>query len=396
MSAFLEWILIACLAVVGIPVLLLLVEVLLALPGRRSAARLGSARPSMSVLIPAHNEGQGIQPTLAMLLPQLGAGDRVLVVADNCSDDTAQVARAAGVEVVERVDTEHRGKGYALDYGVRHLANKPSQVVVVVDADCFFEAGAIERIGTQAHSLQRPVQAFYTMKAPEGAGLKTQIAAFAWQVKNWVRPLGYHRVGLPCQLMGTGMAFPWPVISEMNLASGHIVEDMKLGMDLAERRCAPVFCPQAQVTSYFPLNSEGTKSQRTRWEHGHIAMILSDAPKLLGRAIVTANLGLLSLTLDLCIPPLALLTMMVIGLAVLAAVLWATTGKMLPLAAAAIVLAMLVSAIMLAWARFGRTIISFAELLMVGVYMVWKIPLYLKFFGARQVEWIRSKRDEVE
>ena len=88
--------------------------------------------------------------------------------------------------------------------------------------------------------------------------------------------------------------------------------------------------------------------------------------------------------------------MMVIGLAVLAAVLWATTGKMLPLAAAAIVLAMLVSAIMLAWARFGRTIISFAELLMVGVYMVWKIPLYLKFFGARQVEWIRSKRDEVE
>jgi len=396
MSTYLEWISIACLALVAIPVLLLLLEILLALATRRSAAKLDVARPSVSVLIPAHNEAKGIEQTLAMLLPQLCAGDRVLVVADNCSDDTASLACAAGVEVVERVDAEHRGKGYALDYGLRYLANKPSQVVVVVDADCIFEQGAIERIGTQAHSLQRPVQAFYTMKAPAGAGLKTKIAAFAWQVKNLARPLGYHRVGLPCQLMGTGMAFPWPVISEMNLASGHIVEDMKLGMDLAERRRAPVFCPQAEVMSYFPLNSEGTKTQRTRWEHGHIAMILSDAPALLGRAIMTANVGLLALTLDLCIPPLALLTMMVVGLVALTAVLWATTGAMLPVALAAVVLAMLISAVMLAWARFGRAIISFTELLMVGVYMVWKIPLYVKFFGARQVEWIRSKRDEVE
>ena len=111
---------------------------------------------------------------------------------------------------------------------------------------------------------------------------------------------------------------------------------------------------------------------------------------------MTANVGLLALTLDLCIPPLALLTMMVVGLVALTAVLWATTGAMLPVALAAVVLAMLISAVMLAWARFGRAIISFTELLMVGVYMVWKIPLYVKFFGARQVEWIRSKRDEVE
>ena len=78
-------------------------------------------RPPVAVLVPAHNESSGLLPTLANIQSQLLPGDRLLVVADNCSDDTAALARAAGAEVVERNDPTRRGKGYALDWGVQHL-----------------------------------------------------------------------------------------------------------------------------------------------------------------------------------------------------------------------------------------------------------------------------------
>ena len=72
-----------------------------------------------------------------------------------------------------------------------------------------------------------------------------RVAEFAFRVKNWVRPLGLRALNLPCQLMGTGMAFPWAVIRSANLASGLAVEDLKLGLDLARAGHPPLFCPSA-------------------------------------------------------------------------------------------------------------------------------------------------------
>src|SRR5204863_2660341 len=145
------------------------------------------------------------------------------VVADNCADDTAMIAAAAGAAVLERVNPERRGKGYALDYGLRHLERNPPETVVVIDADCHIAPDAIDRLTRLCLQRGRPVQALYLMHAPPGASLKLKISEFAWLVRNKVRPLGYHRLGLPCQLMGTGMAFPWSVISDAALATADIV-----------------------------------------------------------------------------------------------------------------------------------------------------------------------------
>src|SRR5215831_6708425 len=89
-----------------------------------------------AVLIPAHNEGAGILPTIRDVQAQLGPHDRILVVADNCTDDTAAIVQGAGVEVIVRADPARRGKGYALEFGVRHLSLNPPDVVVIMDADC--------------------------------------------------------------------------------------------------------------------------------------------------------------------------------------------------------------------------------------------------------------------
>ena len=104
-----------------LPVLVLFVEVALAVTaGRHSRATTGT-RGSLAIIMPAHNEASMIAGSLGSVLPQLGALDRLIVVADNCSDETAMVAAACGAQVIIRADEARRGKGYALDFGVRHL-----------------------------------------------------------------------------------------------------------------------------------------------------------------------------------------------------------------------------------------------------------------------------------
>nr|HET7859965.1 glycosyltransferase family 2 protein [Caldimonas sp.] len=387
------------LTVIGIvalvPAAVLLIEVLAALvPARRAdQAPAAARRPRVAILVPAHDEANGIAATVRAIAAQLGAGDRVVVVADNCSDATAEVAAASGAEVAVRDDAERRGKGYALDFGVRHLERSPPEVVVVVDADCELHPGSVARLALQCARTGRPAQALDLMRAPAGAGLKARIAEFAWVVKNQVRPLGSRRLGLPCQLMGTGMAFPWTVIREAPLASGHIVEDLRLGLDLAAAGRAPTFCPGALVTSFFPSHAQGVAEQRTRWERGHVGVIVREAPRAFWRSLVRGRPALAAMALDVCVPPLALFVLLLVAQAAIDSLLWAAGGSAMPLALALAALAIVAGATLLAWLGFGRRIVSLAELLGAPLYVLAKLPLYARFLRRGKREWVRARRD---
>jgi cellulose synthase/poly-beta-1,6-N-acetylglucosamine synthase-like glycosyltransferase len=375
-----------------IPVLVFLLEVAAA-GGAATPASKGSV-PPFAVLMPAHNEGTGIGPILKALLPQLRPQDRLLVVADNCSDNTAAIALQHGAEVIERSNVNLRGKGYALDFGVRQLALRPPAVVIIVDADCVMGDGSLQTLVAQCVANHRPVQALYLMQSPE-RGIAGRIAEFAWRVKNHARPLGLHRAGLPCQLMGTGMAFPWELIRNAPLASGHIVEDLQLGLDLAMSGVPPMFCPEARVTSQFAANAEGAASQRTRWEHGHLQLIGTRVPRLLWSAIRRRQMGTLALGLDLIVPPLALLALLVGVTTVGGVALALVYPALMPVAVAGLCLLLLLTVgVLLAWLRHGRDLLGLKDMAGVPFYVVRKIPLYIRFLIARQVSWIRAKRDE--
>ena len=372
----------------------LLLQTLAAWPPGQTTEPRAAGRPRLAVLMPAHNEASVIRQALGSVFPQLNPGDRLLVVADNCSDDTAIVAAAAGAEVVERHDPQRRGKGYALEFGVRHFELSPPDTVIIVDADCELSPQCLDHLARVCVHTGRPVQALYLMRAAPGAGLTTRIAEFAWVVKNHARPLGYHRLGMPCQLMGTGMAFPWNQIRAAPLASGHIVEDMQLGLHLAGEGWPPVFCASALVTSAFPIGAEALTAQRTRWEHGHLGLIASHAPRLLWRSLMRGEARTAAMVLDLCVPPLAALLLMSLAVWSLAAVLLAMGGAVLPLALSTFLLAMLCLAVMLAWWRFGRQIVSLRELLAAPAYALAKLPIYAKLLTKRQAEWVRTKRND--
>jgi cellulose synthase/poly-beta-1,6-N-acetylglucosamine synthase-like glycosyltransferase len=395
-AMLIDGVLLAAAALVVVPATVLLLQVLLAARRRPSPTvpLPAHTRPSIAVLVPAHDEAEGIGATLATIVPQLAAGDRLLVVADNCVDATAAVARELGAEVVERRDDRHRGKGYALDFGVRALAARPPQVVIVVDADCALEPDSIDRLARRCAEVDRPVQALYLMHSPPEAGLRARIAEFAWVVRNHVRPLGFSRWGLPCQLMGSGMAFPWRQLRAAPLASGHLVEDMQLGIDLAIAGTPPVFCSQARVHSTFAAQAEGALSQRTRWEHGHLSVIRAAAPRLFWHALRRARLDLLALALDLCVPPLAVLLLTALALAVLCAIAVAFGAGRAPLFGALYSLLAIAAAALVARDRFASGIVSSRDLLSVPGYVLAKLPIYGRFLCRRQLDWVRTKRGD--
>lgn len=347
----------------------------------------------VAVLVPAHNESVHLLPTLQSLQAQLGLNDRLIVIADNCSDDTADVARNCGVEVLERHNEKLRGKGYALAFGVDALRDAAPDVVVVVDADCLVSADGIRAIAQRCVQTRCPVQMLDLMIAPEGAGLRSRMLEFAWIVKNQVRPLGSFRLGQACHLMGTGMALPWELAATAQLATGHIAEDMKLGVELAIAGRPTQFVDHVRVTSAFPSDASAALGQKTRWEHGHLQTLTQELPRLISAFMRNPRAATLVLALDLLIPPLALyFSCLAVSLALL------SIGHLIGLDfgfanwVSFISAATFALAIMLSWVYYARNLLSLRELLTAPLYAAWKLPVYVAYFLKRKSGWLRTPR----
>jgi cellulose synthase/poly-beta-1,6-N-acetylglucosamine synthase-like glycosyltransferase len=380
----------------SVPVAVLLVEVIAGLKAPRLEpfeVNELNIEQRVAVIVPAHNESSGLVPTLQDIKAQLGVGDRLIVVADNCTDDTAAVAAASGAEVIVRNDPDRIGKGFAMGWGVTHLGQDPPDFVLFVDADCRLQADLIEGLKRTCQQVQRPVQALFMMRSAESSPINHSFAEFAWILRNWIRPLGLRNLHCPVQLMGTGMMFPWSVISSAPLASGHLVEDLKLGLDLAETGKAPYFFPFVRVTSVFPTSAKGTDSQRQRWVQGHLATVGKSVPRLLAVGLMRGDLNVLALAFDLLVPPLSLLALLIVGATVLTSFVALLGGPWLPAAIAGGNLVGFILCVLLAWLKFGRQVFPAHEALSFGSFALKKIRLYGRMLiGGTASQWIRTDR----
>lgn len=351
-------------------------------------------RPRLCVLVPAHNEANGIGATVEGLRSQLRDGDRLWVIADNCSDNTAELARCAGATVLERFNDQERGKGYAISFGLEQLDADPPEVIVLVDADCTLSDNALDTLSRLALVEQRPVQGEYLLTAPDSTTPRSSISALALIVRNRVRPLGLLRFGWPCHLTGTGMAFPWDLIRNTPALGDNLVEDLVMGLDMAVAGHSPLFCPSVKVRSTLPDSEQGSTSQRTRWEHGQLATLLDRGPKLLAAGLRQRRPELIVLALDLMVPPLALLTTALGASTCVSGLLGVAARKpllaMLPSLAG---LALVGSGTVAAWARYARDAVPLRTLAMAPAYVGWKIPMYVSLIvKGKQKSWVRTER----
>ncbi|MDF2638778.1 MAG: hypothetical protein K0R64_1762 [Novosphingobium lindaniclasticum] len=376
----------------SLPAVVLAIECALGLFPRRPRASCAAAPPYI-VLMPAHDEAWGIAPVIAAILAELRPCDRLVVVAHNCTDATAAVARGLGAMVVERDDPSRRGKGHALEFGRDFIADAPSlrsaRVVTVVDADCIPATGALATIAAAAFERRAVVQGAYLMAPPHEADAMVRVSCFAFLVKNLVRQAGLHRLAGMALLQGSGMAFPRSVFAERRWATGSLVEDLDMGLDLLLSGQSVVFAQDARFISG-ASSRHGTRGQRRRWEHGMLHTAFRHVPKLLAAATRRKRGGLVMMALDLLIPPTVLL-LVALALATLLVALTDGIGGLLVTVASA--QALLATALFAAWRREARSILPPASLWQVPAYVLWKIPLLLQFVTRRERAWVRTERD---
>ena len=205
--------LLAALAVSSVASLLIL---LLAATRRRpKISPSAGAEPRLAVLIPAHDEELVLASTLLSLRAQDFPADRfeMIVVADNCTDSTAEIARAHGVSVWERQNLAQRGKGWALAWATQKLLTRetPPDAVVIIDADTHAAPDFLTRMA-DALKTRTDTRGFCAIQGRYGVlnadeGWRAALMAGAFDLFNHVKPLGRDALGLSVGLKGNGMAF---------------------------------------------------------------------------------------------------------------------------------------------------------------------------------------------
>ena len=347
----------------------------------------------MAVLIPSHNEEDIVAGILQDVTAQAKDGDRVIVIADNCTDGTADIARQHGAEAFERSDLTHRGKAHALRFALEKLEADPPEVVIVVDADCRISSEALAQLSGKAAKLDRPIQGSYIFGDQEDMAASNLATSFTLWFKNHIRPLGSLRAGMPCQLTGSGMAFPWHVIRSVNVANQSLAEDTTLGLQLAYQGHAPLFCPEARIDGHVPKEWGTLVQQRRRWEQGYLESIFTNAPKMAVRAITRFQPGLLWAAFDLCIPPLALLGIMWGIVTMLAVVFAGLTGNYLSLSVMVFGAVLMGLSLIFGWLVHCRDKVPAKAILAIPWFLVRKVGIYASLLLKREKVWLRTERD---
>ena len=390
----LNLLLISVASILSIPLMVIGVELLISLLHKPSLSKeVGERKGTYKILMPAHNEADIIENTLSLLIDQEVSASDIVVVADNCTDKTAELARQFGVTVLERFSDANRGKGFALDYGINYLkVNDSPDILMILDADCELNHDSIIRSVNKAMSENRPVQMTYLMRVVNRDSFSQRIAGFAWLVKNKIRPIAVNKLDCPVTLTGTGMVFPWKAIAQVKIAHSHIVEDMQLGIDCTLDGFAPILCEQSSVYSDFPDHADAEKTQKTRWEHGHLMTITQQVPLLIKQAIVKKDWRLLGLALDLSVPPLALLVMLsMVGLLLLTAgsYMAGSYGSFLILFTSFLFFAVTLTAM---WWKEGQDYLTPKEMCSIPRYIFSKLSIYVAFIFNPQKSWVKTAR----
>ena len=266
-------------------------------------------RLRFDVVVPAHNEEQGIASTVTSLLALDYPRElyRVVVVADNCTDCTAELARRAGAHVVERHDPAHRGKGYALAHAYALSVEEGlADAVVVVDADSVASPNLLAAMGARFAAGAQAVQARYGVRNVSSSW-RTQLMAIAFACFHDVRSLAREQLGLSCGLRGNGMAFTRELLQRVPHTAYSVVEDLEYGIQLGYAGVRVAFAGEAHVLGEMPAWGAASRTQRDRWEAGRLGVARAHAARLLRAALVRRDRVALDLALDLLVPSLSTL-----------------------------------------------------------------------------------------
>ncbi|MET0402582.1 MAG: exopolysaccharide biosynthesis GT2 family glycosyltransferase EpsU [Cystobacter sp.] len=366
------------------------------LSGRRPAPPRVTPRHKFDIIIPAHNEEAGIARTV-MNLSRLDWPQelrRIVVVADNCSDATADRAREAGATVLVRHNKELRGKGYALQLAFEtSLADGFADAVVVVDADTEVTPNLLHAFAQRLEGGAHAVQAHYGVLNPQ-ASWRTQLMAVSMALFHQVRSMGRERLRVSCGLRGNGMCFTHAIIRRVPHEAFSIVEDLEYGIRLGQAGERVYYAWEADVLGEMVSGEKASRSQRRRWEGGRMAMMRQYGLPLLAEGLRKKDRLLVDLAMDLLVPPLSWVVLGVLVFLGASSVLSFVGGRVAWSAGvSAAAAASLVLYVMRGWWVSGMGLRGLLALARAPFYVAWKLWLLVSRSEDKKGEWVRTTRE---
>jgi cellulose synthase/poly-beta-1,6-N-acetylglucosamine synthase-like glycosyltransferase len=368
--------------------------ILTVLSGELPSPPVSARRMRFDVIVPAHNEVVVLVRVLATLAALDWPHDqfRIMVVADNCTDGTADLARSYGTLVLERHDPERRGKGYALDFAFQASSTcKFADAVVVIDADAQVSPNLLEAIAARMERGAEAVQVHYGV-SNTSASWRTRLLTIAKASFHIVRSRARERLGLSCGIRGNGWAVSHRVLAAVPYRAFSLTEDLEYGIDLGLAGYRVHYAEEAHSDAEMVSGEREARKQRQRWERGRFQLMRSRTLTLLIHAIRRRSRICLDLALDLVVLPLSYVVLNVGLLTLLAAT--ASAWHIIYLSwiwVAMFCWAAVLGYILRGWQLSGVGARGLLDLAQAPLFLVWKILVMLN--RRERTEWTRTKRE---
>jgi hypothetical protein len=361
----------------------------------RPLAALDAPSMRIAVLVPSHDEEASVARCVGSLLDQAYPHDlfTVIVIADNCTDETASVARAAGAEVLVRDEPDVRGKGRALRWALDQLLERTPGIdaFAVVDADSTaggdFLAALVRPLEEGAGGAQAE-----SRLVDDGSG-PAVLRAGAFRLVNWVRPAGRAVLGFGCNLQGNGMLVSADVLRRRPWDAFSATEDLEYSIGLLLSGVRARFAGGAIVESPAAPSREAAVDQQLRWEGGKLHVARTQLPRLLSAAVRRRDPALLEAAVDLAVPPLGILAAIAAGgtlvCALLAALGVLPAWSVAPWALALVAIPVYV---LVGYRAAHAPASAYRSLLSAPLFVARKAASLHRFRTFRPDSWVRTKR----
>lgn len=228
-------------------------------------------------IIPAHNEEAVVYSLIESLKNQNYNKELydIYVIADNCTDNTANVAREAGAIVYERFDNSKKTKGYALDWFLKQKIeeNADYDAICIFDADNIADKNFLINMNKKLCQGEDVVQGYRDIKNPSDNWITAGYALFYWTMHRFYH-LARYNLGLSPLLNGTGFMVRFDVIKESNgWKTITLTEDIEFSLQRILKGKRIGWSTDAIVYDEQPTGFKQSWSQRSRWTVGHMQCI---------------------------------------------------------------------------------------------------------------------------
>lgn len=241
-----------------------------------------------ALIVAAHNERRVIENMVDSLKRLDYPKDKysIFVVADNCADNTAELARNAGAEVFERFDDTKRGKGFALEWMFDKIyqMERKYDSVIIFDADNIVDKDFLNKINEQNNKGFKVVQGYIDSKNPNDSWVSYSYSVGFWTANKLFQQSRYN-LGLGCQLCGTGFSVDVDILKELGWGATCLTEDMEFTMKLCMNNIRVAWAYDAIVYDEKPITFKQSWRQRTRWMQGHADVFCRFFKKLMKKAL---------------------------------------------------------------------------------------------------------------